>query len=385
MKIACAILGLAALLGGCSTLDVTRVHDSFAGIRSIYDSAPTTSVLVVHGMGQHAPGYSRAMQAGIVKRLDPSLKLLKAMPFALQLNGYPLGVVTRSEFSGDSGKRIVFVELEWSDATRPIKRTLLDLTDEDLERGFLQANRLRLNSAAKQFVNTRLADPLIYSGAFGEVLRGAAASAMCILLRGDAASELPQCDFGQANASAGEVIIISSSMGSSLVFDTVTGLWQGTEAEKAASRVFLQRSKRVYMFANQVPLLELRAAGNVTGPDWLDAYPCAEPAAGTVRAGENGLRNFLLLRRGAGAAEEALPASLALNVVAFSDPNDLLTYGLSDRFKAHCKPARFANVTVTNATTGWLFVAADPLQAHVGYHVNEKVLDMLVHGAAFSE
>lgn len=372
------------LLCSCSMLNVSKVHDSFAGLKGLYEANTTTSVIVVHGMGDHPPGYSKAMQGGIMQRLDASATTAKSVTFDLQLNGYPLGVVTRTVFTSlTSGKRVVFVELEWSDATRPIKRTLLDLTEDDRENGFLQEHRLRFNSEGKSFVNTHLSDPLIYSGAFGEVLRGATGTAICIMLRGDKSADLKTCTFDDIHGSSGEFAIISSSMGSSLVFDTVSRLWKGTEQERAASRAFLQRAKRIYMFANQIPLLELREVGDVTGPDWLSAYPCPDtpPSSATAGVG-SGLRDFLILRRGVGSTEEALNPSLALDVVAFSDPNDLLTYGLSKRFKANCKPARFANVTVTNAKTGWLFIGANPVQAHVDYDVNDQVLDLLVNGGA---
>lgn len=371
------------LLCGCSSLNVTKVHDTFAGLKGLYESNATTSILVVHGMGLHSPGYSNPMQVGIMERLDPTSRSARSTSYQIQLNGYHLGVVTRTQFTSPIGKRVVFVELEWSDATRPIKQVLLDLAEDSHERGFLQENRLSLNSAGKAFVNTRLADPMIYGGAFGEVLRGTVKTAICILLRGDKDSDSPQCDLANLDTSSGEIAIISSSMGSSLVFDTVSRINEvGAPAEKAALNAFLQRSKRIYMFANQIPLLDLRELSEVNGPNWLDAYPCPEkpPSSGLPATGSRGLRNFLILSRNVAARDEALPPSLALNIVAFSDPNDLLTYGLSDRFKSKCAPARFANVTVTNAKTGWLFVAANPVEAHTGYDVNTQVLDLLVHG-----
>ena len=139
------------------------------------------------------------------------------------------------------------------------------------------------------------------------------------------------------------------------------------------------------MFANQLPLLELRELGAVTGPDWLENYPCpsvkSDEAAGGAAGRARGLSAFLTLRKGLGAAEELLDPKLAtLTVVAFSDPNDLLTYGITERFKSHCAPARFANVTVTNASTGWLFIAADPMKAHTDYENNSRVIEVMVNG-----
>ena len=51
-------------------------------------------------------------------------------------------------------------------------------------------------------------------------------------------------------------------------------------------------------------------------------------------------------QRGPGVTSGTPP--LPLSFIAFSDPNDLLTYYISDRYKQHCDGGRFANITVTN-------------------------------------
>ena len=79
--------------------------------------------------------------------------------------------------------------------------------------------------------------------------------------------------------------------------------------------------------------------------------------------------------------ESAGGQPIPLTLVAFSDPNDLLTYFISQRFKDHCRDLAFANVIVTNADKSWLFLSADPLQAHGGYITNPRVIQMIVEGA----
>lgn len=378
------------LMSACSQLDVYKVHDEFDGIQSLYETSDTISVLIVHGMGEHLPGYSQELQGSIAQRLDMVRDNQIVERRRLEANGYPLGTITRSRFigRGSNKKRFNVVELSWSEATMPIKTTLLELdkANKHKERGFLESQRLSLNSAGKAFVNTHLSDPVIYIGAFGPILRNTVKQAICSLFSDSpdqtAGRNVP-CSFNDVPAATGELVIISSSLGSALVFDTAVELFSGDGAERVAAQKLISGTKRIFMFANQLPLLELRELDVVTGPNWLDNYPCptrSPEEASRDRPQISGLRGFLTLRRGFGAKEEALDPKLTLSIVAFNDPNDLLTYEMTDRFKKHCGPAKFANVTVTNAETGWLFMAADPMKAHMGYEDNARVVDLIVKG-----
>ena len=73
-----------------------------------------------------------------------------------------------------------------------------------------------------------------------------------------------------------------------------------------------------------------------------------------------------------------------LEIVAFTDPNDLLSYELrrENYREAGADPHSFqtANVLYPNATA-WFDLFADPLTAHTGYSSNPEVLDLVVCGA----
>ena len=70
-------------------------------------------------------------------------------------------------------------------------------------------------------------------------------------------------------------------------------------------------------------------------------------------------------------------------IVAFSDPNDLLSYRIPEWIANDTlyPPDTFVNVTTSVTRTGWtipfLGQFADPIQAHRGYGQDERVLDLM--------
>ena len=121
------------------------------------------------------------------------------------------------------------------------------------------------------------------------------------------------------------------------------------------------------MLSNQVPLLD--SAGSVAVNDALEgAPPNIQTSAGDM---------FGLLSRARGLA---LPASGPMTVVAFSDPNDLLSYRIIPaRLGEDMKEFRVINVLVSNDTTYFGYVER-PDTAHCGYPWNPYVFGMLARG-----
>ena len=73
-----------------------------------------------------------------------------------------------------------------------------------------------------------------------------------------------------------------------------------------------------------------------------------------------------------------LDAIARLAVVAFTDPNDLLSYRLlPGRYAA--PDVAVADVLVSNART-WLGLIEDPVAAHLDYLENPAVADMIACG-----
>jgi hypothetical protein len=83
-----------------------------------------------------------------------------------------------------------------------------------------------------------------------------------------------------------------------------------------------------------------------------------------------------------------------LQIVAFTDPNDVLSYHLTERFQKKCayinndtsSLINYVNVRIRNVKWTYFGLFANPLQAHSdGFRSNPKAIDLLVNGNEISE
>jgi hypothetical protein len=130
--------------------------------------------------------------------------------------------------------------------------------------------------------------------------------------------------------------------------------------QQAARRLGL-----LFMDGNQLPILGLAEQNIGQRPDTRSA------------AAPDSLQRFLELRRRQASAPRAESVA-RLAVVAFTDPNDLLSYRLL--------PARYAapdvavaDVLVSNDKT-WLGLIENPVSAHLDYLANPDVADFIACG-----
>jgi hypothetical protein len=167
---------------------------------------------------------------------------------------------------------------------------------------------------------------------------------------------------------------VTESLGSKLLFDAIMEVW--TVAEKSADKTAVDRvakglanTKMMYMVANQLPLLD--AAGTETTGALWDASPRQPAARGNTR---NVFDLFSRARRTAAQTIEPM------TMVAFSDPNDLLSYRIvPGHLAGNLKDFRIVNVIVSNDKTYFDFVER-PDTAHCGYTWNPHVLGLLAKG-----
>jgi len=386
----CLALVASVMLAGCQHLSFVHIYDPFAGLGTNDESL---DVLIIHGMGQAMEGkdqttsdYSRELRRKLAPQLGFAESPFEETPFAIEEGGVRVGTVLRARHKRPSGKsELAFYELSWAEAVKPMKIALLELDGAPRyreEKNPLERQRARLNSKAKSFLNTHLADPVIYAGKFGEVLRRDVEQAICVMTRLNPVAGA-RCDFAEKEKPPVKVAVISSSLGSAIAFDALSELESQGGARRTAARNVASATTHVFMFANQLPLMEMANVGAPDAANWLDQYPCPPkklaPAAAAAPA--RGIGGFLGVRR---AVSEMLRTQgltpPPLYVVAFSDPNDLLTYFITKRFKDHCADATFANVAVTNAHWLWFSAFANPVPAHIGYRSNDEVLRMIVEG-----
>lgn len=435
---------LAALaVAGCSYNNVFEVDDgeSFLGLEQLINSntgpsnARQLNVVFVHGMGHHpfgeigirnyqkriakelyfAPEDVQSVDWGnlcppaekrvnfdlLLKREGTSgyiterevleeLKAEKQEVCPLRINQVIVGYVGWRQYRNmdASGSRVLnLFELSWDRATELLQKTILELDenynetielDEDLKPYIgkdRETDRAYGNRWLKKFVNRQLGDPVVYLGNYGDSIRQTVAEGLLKI------ASLEGTNPGSPYT------IISDSLGSRIVFDTLNCVLgpsrqTGCKASYASAKraedgieklnQLAKNTFQVFMNANQLPFLAMSTA---TAPkpedkkeeDWLNRLPC-DCVMPRLKYSER---------------------PTEVRVVAFTDPNDALSYHLTKRFKEKCSrlagpkksDIHFINVRITNAKWNYFFVIADPLKAHsTGFRENDKAIELLIHG-----
>lgn len=347
-----------AVLAACSTpyRPPVVVHDSatFPGIASMVAEAGArpVDVLLVHGMCTHDTGWAERQIdriTGVVEDHAPAPASAAAPP--------RVEVVERTRRL--AGGTVRFHALVWSPLTAGLKHQLdVDMTDKPTDctaAGACRPKRAWLNGYVKdRLLNDCLSDAVIYQGESHVAIRDAMVRTIVQVLEKDPDSEAP-------------LVVVAESLGSKMLFDALSAMlesWQPqtrTLGQQAARRLGL-----LFMAGNQLPILGLAEQRAIATQDMR---------VGDIRVAD-ALQRFLDLRRRQPNRRAETLQRLA--VVAFTDPNDLLSYRLL--------PARYtapdvavADVLVSNDRT-WLGVIENPMTAHLDYLANPDVGIMIACG-----
>lgn len=357
LRLKLLVLLIPGLLAACSTpyrpAIVVRDSAPFPGIANLVrtGSGRPLDVILVHGMCTHdATWANRGIDhiAGVVSANVPEQATQSA-------NG--VQVVERTQQIG--GTPVRFHALLWSPLTSPLKRQLdYDNTGSPSDcsaagSGECKPKRARLNGYVKDnLLNDCLSDAVIYEGASHDAIRDAMVESISRILESN-----PNGDHTLA--------VVAESLGSKILFDALSSM---LESRQPRTRELGQQAARrlglLFMAGNQLPILGL-------------AEQDIERQPGNRSAGApDSLQRFLELRRRQTAPRAETIARLA--VVAFTDPNDLLSYRLL--------PARYAapdvavaDVLVSNART-WLGLIEDPVSAHLDYLANLEAARLVACG-----
>ncbi|MCD0495524.1 hypothetical protein LP085_01545 [Achromobacter sp. MY14] len=345
--------------------------------------------------------------------------------------------LTDSGQEGGKDYRVNAVEIRWSALTQWLKSNQLaydspsatpkagerqsctEGPDDDIQEGARPPDRARINQVIKETVLDReLADAMLYAGSYGKTIERGVAEAICHALivtpdeqscRWESVAQLPQSD---------RFYVVTHSLGSRIVYDMLLDL-TGTERAKTSAfskeevdaardgvRTMVAHMPAFYMLANQLPMIGLAdvppGARSHHGPSPFGVPPSA--ATANTQASPEGQHAILAqpspellywnpfyafgqMRQQAlaEAHQRSLQSVPTLDIVAFHDTNDLLTWhlppwyqsaGSSDGIGIH-----FTNVFVRNARD-WLHVFASPVKAHTGYFSNKAVWDVVRCGVS---
>jgi hypothetical protein len=395
------------MLSACAALPtpVLLDEDGFEGMTALVNdpSAPDRPlhVLIVHGMGTPAP-YNFE---GFIKSLADRFRLAQIAPPATEpqlpgcypaaparealihpaalvipIKGVPAEASARLytyDFGpgGNRPEKLRVSYLFWAPLTESIKCELAakEKDAKDAPPGQAFAN------FAKDFIDDKLADVVLYGGTYREsAMRPSLQAGLCYVVGG---KPLPggTCHHGEYSE---RTVIITHSLGGYMMMDAIDDELRrektGAHAESAA-RTLLKNTQFIFMMANQLALLDLTT---------LDGYP---RRLGGGRTEADVAQHFAsrwgaIRLRSPVRPPEAGAQTTARQIVAFSDPNDILSWRLK-RYDLKLPPSEWGSVKLTNVYLSnnefsVPLIFSDPTTAHTGYFENEAVMDMLVCGAA---
>jgi hypothetical protein len=336
---------------------------------------PILKVVMVHGVGTHVPGYSARLQANLAQSLGLDVIAPEPKEFPIEAPAFPgetLGTLSVTRHTNEARDReMLFYELTWSPISQPAKDAYA--FDDTAVYAYKRAS---LNNVFKQFVNDVAADPLVYTGTGRERIQVAIGQTLCWAISADwqslpdkqqictpdnpgFASRLDNDDFVFITHSLGSRITLDGLARLSKVLETV-GANRPEVARVAES--FKDRDVEVFMLANQLPLLQ-SGLEPASVRDAVPAYCRPDGAHYSDRLFKE------------------------TDLIAFSDPNDLLSYPIPDRFVRDYVDSRLCpkqdNVTINVAPVTdviGLGQFANPLAAHVDYENDERVIALITRG-----
>ena len=357
----------------------------FTGIdQALLQQKGKTKVLMIHGVGAHTPGYSTEFMEKLAAELDLTIRSLRSKNISLTSPDNPnkkLGNLRVTRYS-DNGKTrtMLFYELTWSEITAAEKALLA--FDNSGEYSF---RRAEINNLMKEFSNDTGPDPIIYLGKSRPDILTAFAQSFCWMAQGywDDLPSTPGrlvCTTADKGASIAQKIrnddfvFISHSLGSRITIDGMQQIASDIHKQisgtlesinRASTKVIdalKEKEITLFMLSNQLPMLQLgRELPEVTNQKAAYCTPDSPKY------------------------EARLVSKTSL--IAFSDPNDLLSYaippGFSDDYLDSRLCLEITNININIATIIDAFglgKLANPMEAHIGYDSDDRVVALIAKG-----
>lgn len=377
-----ATAALSLLMSGCASALVEPADVKVPGLLQLLEAEPRRSLdlFVVHGMCHHDKGWA-------VEELERIAQASGGRASELTSNeGKPPDVSIYSRTIELPQGSVRAHALVWSGLTKPLKdrlcydraknRTSCEASPPPKDDKSYPHYRDLLNRMAKEtLVDDCFSDAVVYLGksrnAIQARLQEALASTRSQSIGVSTALGIGPFRASQANTDG--VVVVSSSLGSKLVFDAIHQMSLSEDADKRAAGTLLwSRMRGAFMAANQIPLLSLSdedalAANRLAPIAQKEGEYAPDPLAALLSAQEPWNVHGM-------AGRPPLP------IVAFSDPNDLLSFSTRP-YVAQLPPNthyQAVDVLVRNAWS--LGLIANPVSAHTGYLDNPQVLKVLLHG-----
>jgi hypothetical protein len=357
-------------------------QDSLAPIGDVDNLRPQVKVVYVHGMGTQRPGHGTDLMQNLTHSLALDVRSPRPKRIGLVDPENPdesLGELNLFRFTDKHRKRdLVFYELTWSSITQSSKEVIA-FDESDV----YKTRRASVNQAMREFINDVAPDPLSFAGNKGERILKSIGQSLCWVMS-TSWSQLPESTTGQAcnldggfgsRATIDDFVFITHSLGSRVIMDSLQRIVRGAHDldvrynsdVQRLTDALRERELQLFMLSNQLPLLEAgQDPQEITG---AQAEYCGPDAP---RSNERFFKS--------------------LQMVAFSDPNDVMSYPVPETWVERYVDSRLCpkvtNVTINIATVKSLFglgTFADPLTAHTGYDADARVGGLMSKGAGHAD
>jgi len=354
----------------------------FAGIEPylVNTSNNEARVLMIHGVGDHLPGYSAEFIEKLAKQLKLTVVAEKYKEISLTdpaMTGQGLGKLRIHRLLNEQhNKELLFYEFTWSEVTAP-KKEILRFDNS----GEYSYQRTQLNNIIKQFSNDVVADSFIYQGKYREHILKGFTQSFCWMLADDW-QDLPDnvstpCPLALRKGGGAKILeesyfaFVSHSLGSRLTIDGLQRIANVINHEIPADNpdipvklIHALKKKQIpiYMLSNQLPLLQLG----------LEKPLVTEKKQAYCQSDGEFYADRMLAQT---------------HLIAISDPNDLLSYAIPQGFTEKYLDSRLC-IDVTNVTINivqpvdllGLGEIVNPAAAHIGYGSDDRVVGLISQG-----
>lgn len=350
--------------------------EKFKGIDYAFNKGNTVKILMIHGVGTHRDGYSTRLRENLAKALD--LTVISKRPKDITLinpddKKTELGNLRVIRMQNEErSKNLIFYELTWSSITATEKKILSYDSS-----GIYAHKRAAFNHSMKGFLDDVVPDPMIYLLDKDSLILNSAKQATCWMLgkRWDQLKDNQKAvctissyqqikDLGNEN-----IVFITHSLGSRILLDSVVDIVENVakvdQKLDPQSQLIIDELKNkelnVFMMANQLPLLQIARKK----PEVRNQIPSY-----CTKKGKNYQKR--VFKR--------------VNIVAFSDPNDLLSYDVPQKFvdeyidSRMCPRVTNVSLNVAEVISAFGVGVVNPVTAHTEYDNDQRVIEMISKG-----
>lgn len=375
------IISLLFFISSCSTPyspPQISSSDSFLGLEDIIQQSQDKEavLIVIHGMCDHKKPWITKK----VKQFSTVMEMEINFPDSSSIDPLILVSSTSSGIEGyranltreTTNENLTIYGIIYSQPSYKKKQSLCSDVSSKTDVCFsdvitYQYERAALNADLKNdLMNNCLADAVYYLGDGGDIIRSGVRQVIDDIFKDI------ETDEQLKNSS---ISFISESLGSKVLTDAILCDSASNIANRAHT---LAKTQSIFLAANQIPLLNLGDSNSNCAVNNTRTYTNSQ-----INSNQN---NWSILAELISYHRQNFPQDLTdiqitsvspVNIIAFTDPNDLLSYEVTNA-NVNSK-SKITNVTVSNAKT-WFGFAEHPLNAHTDYLINSDVTELIRWG-----